>query len=66
MDGQLTVGVGGFGGAGGLGKHVSATANTDIVASGAGAVGLMAQSVGGGGGNGAVNVEWRHRSEPSV
>jgi hypothetical protein len=56
MDGQLTAGVGGFGGDGGLGRDVTATADTDIIASGAGALGFMAQSIGGGGGNGGINV----------
>ncbi|MBX3695429.1 MAG: autotransporter outer membrane beta-barrel domain-containing protein [Steroidobacteraceae bacterium] len=56
MDGQLTAGVGGFGGAGGIGGDVDASATTDIAASGAGAIGFLAQSIGGGGGNGALNV----------
>ncbi len=56
IDGQLTAGIGGFGGAGGQGKDVDATATTNVVAAGDGAIGFMAQSVGGGGGNGGINI----------
>ena len=56
MDGQMVGGVGGFGGAGGEGRRVTATATTDISAVGAGAIGFLAQSIGGGGGNGGMNV----------
>jgi hypothetical protein len=56
MDGQITGGIGGFGGAGGEGRGVTASATTDISAVGSGAIGFLAQSIGGGGGNGGVNV----------
>jgi hypothetical protein len=56
MDGQLTVGVGGFGGAGGAGGVVDATVDANVYASGTGAIGFLAQSVGGGGGAGATNI----------
>ncbi len=56
IDGQITAGVGGFGGAGGEGRDVIANATTNIVASGDAAIGFMAQSIGGGGGNGGVNI----------
>jgi hypothetical protein len=56
MDGVITAGVGGFGGGGGRAQNVIADANTDIRASGADAIGLLAQSVGGGGGTGAMNI----------
>jgi uncharacterized protein YhjY with autotransporter beta-barrel domain len=56
LDGQLNAGVGGFGGDGGLAQRVTATANTDISASGGGAIGFLAQSIGGGGGKGRINV----------
>ncbi len=56
MDGQLTLGIGGFGGTGGTASNVDAAANTNIFASGANAIGFLAQSVGGGGGNGGINV----------
>ncbi|MEX1032795.1 MAG: autotransporter outer membrane beta-barrel domain-containing protein [Cellvibrionaceae bacterium] len=55
-NGQLTVGVGGFGGAGGTAEKVTATVDGNISALGTGARGFMAQSVGGGGGNGGVNI----------
>ncbi|MEJ0084290.1 MAG: autotransporter outer membrane beta-barrel domain-containing protein [Pseudomonadota bacterium] len=56
MDGVITAGVGGFGGDGGVARAVTATANTDISAVGAGAIGFFAQSIGGGGGNGGINI----------
>jgi hypothetical protein len=56
MDGQMVGGVGGFGGAGGEGRDVTAGATTDISAVGANAIGFLAQSIGGGGGNGGMNV----------
>ncbi|MBS0295134.1 MAG: autotransporter outer membrane beta-barrel domain-containing protein [Proteobacteria bacterium] len=55
-DGQLNVGIGGFGGGGGLGKLVTANVDADLFATGAFSNGLLAQSVGGGGGNGGLNV----------
>ncbi len=56
MDGTLTIGVGGFGGAGGRGADVVADVDADLFASGDQARGLAAQSIGGGGGNGAINI----------
>ncbi|HEU5137676.1 MAG TPA: autotransporter outer membrane beta-barrel domain-containing protein [Steroidobacteraceae bacterium] len=56
MDGQMVGGVGGFGGAGGEGRDVTASATTSISAVGANAIGFLAQSIGGGGGNGGMNV----------
>jgi hypothetical protein len=56
LDGQIVGGVGGFGGAGGVGRNVTATAATDISAVGAQSIGFLAQSIGGGGGSGALNV----------
>ncbi len=54
--GQVTLGVGGFGGDGGSSSTVIADVSGDIIANGAGARGLLAQSVGGGGGNGGINI----------
>ncbi|MEQ5787557.1 autotransporter outer membrane beta-barrel domain-containing protein [Erythrobacter sp. NFXS35] len=56
LNGTLTAGVGGFGAAGGTGGLVDANVTGQLVASGLGAIGLLAQSVGGGGGNGGVNI----------
>ncbi|ATQ43306.1 hypothetical protein CSW64_13200 [Caulobacter mirabilis] len=56
LDGALTLGVGGFGGAGGTGADVTANIDADLFASGHRSRGLLAQSVGGGGGSGAINV----------
>ena len=56
MDGQMVGGVGGFGGAGGVARDVTASATSNISAVGAGAIGFLAQSIGGGGGNGGMNV----------
>ncbi len=56
MDGTLTVGVGGFGGDGGIGRDVIADVDADLFASGHRSRGLAAQSIGGGGGNGAINI----------
>jgi hypothetical protein len=56
MGGTLTVGVGGFGGDGGVGKTVNATVDADLWAAGTNARGLLAQSVGGGGGAGGINI----------
>jgi hypothetical protein len=47
----LGVGLGGSGGAAGVGENVTARANGDIETSGIFAAGILAQSVGGGGGN---------------
>ena len=54
--GNLIAGIGGFGGDGGLGGAVTADINANLRADGRRARGLLAQSVGGGGGFGAINV----------
>ena len=59
--GAASIGVGGFGGEGGDSGAVKVTYRGDILAApsdaeGAGSHGLVAQSLAGGGGNGAVNV----------
>ncbi len=56
MDGVLSAGVGGFGGDGGVARAVIAAANADITVVGAHSIGFMAQSIGGGGGAGGVNI----------
>ncbi len=56
MDGVITAGIGGFGGDGGTAGAVNASATTDITAVGANAIGFFAQSLGGGGGNGGINI----------
>jgi hypothetical protein len=56
MDGVITAGIGGFGGDGGKAGLVDATANTDIFATGSNAIGFFAQSLGGSGGYGAINI----------
>jgi hypothetical protein len=56
LDGQLTVGIGGFGGDGGIGADVDADVTANLFASGERSRGLLAQSVGGGGGTGAINI----------
>ncbi|MEM1379533.1 MAG: autotransporter outer membrane beta-barrel domain-containing protein [Pseudomonadota bacterium] len=56
MDGTITGGVGGFGGDGGSGAAVNAVVVANIVAEGRSARGFVAQSIGGGGGTGAINV----------
>ena len=60
-DSALLVGVGGFGGNAGVGKTVTVNATTDVYASALNSMelnsaGIMAQSIGGGGGNGGMNV----------
>ena len=55
-NGQITLGVGGYGGEGGLGQKVDATVNSNVTATGDGAIGFLAQSVGGRGGNGGFNI----------
>ncbi|RLA50502.1 MAG: hypothetical protein DRQ98_12760, partial [Gammaproteobacteria bacterium] len=52
----VVFGVGGFGGAGGTADAVTVTAGTDIYANGKSSTGITAQSLGGGGGNGALNI----------
>ena len=56
LDGQLTAGVGGFGGDGGIGSTVNVDVVADLFAAGNLSRGLLAQSIGGGGGAGAINV----------
>ncbi len=60
-DSALLVGVGGFGANGGTGGEVKVTATTNVFASAFdsknfSSAGVMAQSIGGGGGNGGLNV----------
>ena len=60
-DSPLVFGVGGFGANAGIAKNVTVNATTDVFASGSSseklsAAGIMAQSLGGGGGNGGLNV----------
>lgn len=54
--GTLAVGVGGFGGNASDGGIVTSTVDGIVSTNGASAFGVRAQSVGGGGGNGGVNV----------
>jgi hypothetical protein len=56
LDGQITAGVGGFGGGGGYGDDVDADVTANLLAVGDKARGLVAQSIGGGGGNGGINI----------
>ena len=60
-DSPLIVGVGGFGGDAGVAKNVVVNSATNLFASAADSkeqvsAGIMAQSIGGGGGNGALNI----------
>jgi hypothetical protein len=52
----VTFGIGGFGGAGNVSSTVNATQHGDIVAQGNRAIGVLAQSVAGGGGAGGMNI----------
>ena len=54
--GNLGVGIGGFGGAGGNAGDVTNDIIGGVVTEGDNADGIVAQSLGGGGGNGAINV----------
>ncbi|MBR9824543.1 MAG: hypothetical protein GYB36_01925 [Alphaproteobacteria bacterium] len=56
QDGSLAVGVGGFGADGGIARTVTGDVNANIYAAGNNARGILAQSVGGGGGSGGFNV----------
>jgi len=56
QDGALTVGVGGFGADGGTATTVTADIDADVFAGGNNSRGILAQSVGGGGGSGGFNV----------
>ena len=55
-NGNLVAGIGGFGGDGGLGRAVTADIDADLFAAGNRSRGLLAQSVGGGGGYGGINI----------
>jgi hypothetical protein len=54
--GGLSVGVGGFGGSGGEAGAVSSSVTGGTVTTGDNSQAIMAQSLGGGGGNGGINV----------
>lgn len=56
MDAPIVFGMGGFGGDGGTAGAVNVDATADLTASGKNGRGIFAQSVGGGGGNGGLNV----------
>ena len=56
VTGNLTMGVGGFGGEGGKAGAVDVTVRSDVYAAGANSAGIAAQSLGGGGGVGGINV----------
>ncbi len=64
----VVVGVGGFGGGGGNAGNVDVNigSGSTIMAHGTGQSGLMAQSVGGGGGNGGLNVSGGIVSDSSL
>ncbi|XUU60811.1 hypothetical protein ACRAQ6_00630 [Erythrobacter sp. HA6-11] len=49
---NIAIGLGGVGGAGNIGGNVSVTSSGNVLTLGDNAVGLLAQSIGGGGGNG--------------
>jgi len=53
--GAISFGMGGSGNSGGSGRNVRATLASDILTTGAGSLGALVQSVGGGGGNGGFN-----------
>jgi hypothetical protein len=67
-DAPIVLGMGGFGGNGGTADTVTVTASADLQATGTNARGLFAQSVGGGGGNGGLNVSgsisYNHETGP--
>ncbi|HYC98208.1 autotransporter outer membrane beta-barrel domain-containing protein [Brevundimonas sp.] len=65
MDGVLTAGIGGFGGGGGLGRDVVANVDADLFAAGSLSRGLMVQSIGGGGGAGAINISGGLSADPA-
>ncbi|WP_339860433.1 autotransporter outer membrane beta-barrel domain-containing protein [Paremcibacter congregatus] len=56
VGGAISIGLGGAGAAGGLGGAVMATSSGTISTEGQGSSGFVAQSIGGGGGNGGFNV----------
>jgi hypothetical protein len=55
-NGNIVAGIGGFGADGGLGRAVTVFANVDLYAAGRRSRGLLAQSIGGGGGAGGINI----------
>ena len=54
--GAVGIGVGGFGGSGGKASTATSTITGDVETHGADSFGVLVQSVGGGGGNGAINI----------
>ncbi|HEY3814257.1 MAG TPA: autotransporter outer membrane beta-barrel domain-containing protein [Caulobacteraceae bacterium] len=56
IDGTFVVGIGGSGANGGIGGNVYATVDANLYASGRYSRGLVVQSIGGGGGDGAINI----------
>src|SRR5690606_33985869 len=54
--GSFGIGIGGFGGDGGKAGSVKGSLSGNVATSGAEALGVVAQSVGGGGGNGGFNI----------
>ena len=56
VSGTIGVGLGGKGAGGGVGKNVLATLDSSVVTRGDTSMGVLVQSVGGGGGNGGLNV----------
>ena len=55
-DPNITLGIGGFGGAGGAADTVTARQTGAITATGYQSIGALVQSIGGGGGMGAINI----------
>ena len=53
---SLAIGIGGFGGGGGTAGNVINNVNGGVVTSGRGSDGIVSQSLGGGGGNGGMNI----------
>ncbi|XBQ17128.1 MAG: hypothetical protein ABL308_04435 [Oceanicaulis sp.] len=66
LDGAATIGVGGFGSAGGVADDVTATVDADLFAQGNSARGLLAQSIGGGGGQGGFNIAAGITGDPNT
>ena len=66
MNGSATLGVGGFGGDGGHASSVDATVFADVFAAGNLSRGLMFQSIGGGGGAGAINISGGVQAAPGA
>ncbi|KQN39323.1 hypothetical protein ASG37_06985 [Sphingomonas sp. Leaf407] len=55
-EGQVVAGIGGSGSGGGFGRAVVARVDADLFATGYQSSGLAVQSLGGGGGNGGINI----------